>query len=63
MSAILDTRDAARAIASLPMGAANMAVTLYCLTFGRWARRELWDMAYGPNSTWLARRAARLRGI
>lgn len=56
-------RIVARAIASLPMTAANLAVTVYCVTLGRWARRELWDMAYGANSTWLARQAARLMGI
>jgi len=53
-------RLGARAIAALPVILANVLVTLYCLLVARWARRELYDMAYGPRSTWLARQAARL---
>lgn len=56
-------RTVAGAIACVPVKAANLLVTAYCMTAGRWARCVLWDMAYGTRSTWLARRAARLRGL
>jgi glycosyltransferase involved in cell wall biosynthesis len=56
-------RAVARAIATLPAGLANVLVAAYCVTAGRWARRELWDMAHGKSSTWFARRAARYMGL
>jgi abequosyltransferase len=56
-------RLAARLLAVLPVKAANLLVTVYCVLVARWARRELYDMAYGPHSTWWARQAARLLGV
>lgn len=56
-------RAAARAIATLPPVVANTLVTAYCLTAGRWARRELWDMANGKSATWFSRWAARKMGV
>lgn len=59
----LPFRFVARTIAVVPLAVANALVALYCVVAARWARREVWDMAYGPNSTWVARRAARLLDV
>jgi glycosyltransferase involved in cell wall biosynthesis len=56
-------RVAARAVAAVPTAFANVLASAYCLLVARTARRELYDLAHGDNSTWLARRAARARGL
>ncbi len=53
----------ARAIAGMPRGAANVLASIYCLLVARGARRELYDLAHGCGTTWVARWAARLRGL
>ncbi|HZZ86352.1 MAG TPA: glycosyltransferase family 2 protein [Anaeromyxobacteraceae bacterium] len=53
----------ARIIAELPTGLANALAAAYCLLVARGARRELYDLAYGRNATWVARWAARRRGL
>ncbi len=53
----------ARAIAGVPRGAANALASIYCVLVARGARRELYDLAHGCGTTWVARWAARLRGL
>lgn len=57
------SRLVARAVALVPVGLANVLASVYCMLVARGARRELYDLAYGGNSTWVARLAARLRGL
>lgn len=52
-------RAAARAIAAVPRPLASALAALYCLAIARNARRELWELAHGAGSTWVARWAAR----
>jgi glycosyltransferase involved in cell wall biosynthesis len=56
-------RLVAAAIAVAPRRAACALAAAYCLVAARSARRELYDLAYGVNSTWVARSAARLLGL
>jgi len=42
---------------------ASTLASAYCLLVARKARRELYQLAYGRTSTWLARWAARVRGL
>ncbi len=44
-------------------GLANALASLYCVLVAPAARRELYDLAHGRNATWVARWAARLRGL
>jgi glycosyltransferase involved in cell wall biosynthesis len=53
----------AKAIAMVPPVAANALSALYCALVARRARRELYDLAHGRNSSWLARWAARRAGL
>jgi hypothetical protein len=53
----------ARVIAAIPTPVANALASLYCVLAARAARRELYDLARGRHSTWVARLAARLRGL
>lgn len=59
----LPVRLLARAVAAVPPAAANVLAALYCLLVARAARRELYDLAHGRNSIWLARWAARRAGL
>jgi abequosyltransferase len=56
-------RALARGIAATPSRVANALASLYCLLAARSARRELYDLANGRNSTFVARGAARLLGL
>jgi hypothetical protein len=46
-------------VALVPRSLASALAALYCLAVMRSARRELWELAHGPGSTWVARWAAR----
>jgi hypothetical protein len=52
-------RLAALAVAATPRSVASVLASLYCVAVARTARRELWELAHGPGSTWVARWAAR----
>jgi abequosyltransferase len=52
-----------RAVALIPPALASWLASLYCLLFARGARRELYDLAHGRNSTALARWVAHRRGL
>ncbi len=57
------SRLGARAVALVPRALANWLASLHCLLFAPGARRELYDLAHGRNSTALARWVARRRGL
>jgi abequosyltransferase len=56
-------RLGAKAVALTPPAVAGWLASLYCLLVARVARRELYDLAHGRNSTALARWVARRRGL
>ena len=56
-------RLGARAIAITPPTLAAWLASFYCLLAAPGARRELFDLAYGRNTTALARWVARRRGL
>jgi glycosyltransferase involved in cell wall biosynthesis len=57
------SRLLAKAVAVVPPTAANFLAALYCMLVAKGARRELYDLAEGRSSTWLARWAARRAGL
>lgn len=57
------SRLAGRAIAAVPTSVASMLASIYCLLVTPRARRELYDLAHGQHSTWIARWAARRSGL
>jgi glycosyltransferase involved in cell wall biosynthesis len=53
----------AAGISVAPRSLASALASIYCLVAARSARKELYDLAHGAGSTWVARAAARLLGL